>query len=258
MKTQALKNYRTAIGRELRELRQERRWTQAELAGRLGVSQGWLSRIEKGEASLSAEQLLYAARIFNASVDRFLPKKRGPAASQIQNALARLGAVHLVETEDVLPSEHLSEAVNVILEVLSAPESPRHVSGIAPVLVEQIPHLDLRRLRARLAEAGLARRLGWLLDNAKQAIEEELESPEALSRSTRVKYNRALSYLSLPHVSPPPETPEEEIFDPGIASEQTLVEVRKQQSAISRKWGMLTFLQPEDFRAALRQVYGPD
>lgn len=259
MKAIALKTYRKEIGRQLRHLRQQRRWNQAELAKRLGLSQGWLSQIENGNASLSAEQLLYIARIFNASFDRFLPKKRGSTGSQIQNALARLGAAHLYETEGVLPTDRLSEAANVIREVLAAPESPRHVTGIAPVLVEQAPHLNLGRLRGQFAETGLERRLGWVIDNTKRAIEKGLEPPSSLSRETTFKYRRALNYLSLPWLSPPSAAaPTEDIFDPDIAGEASLVEVRQKSSDLSKKWGILTFIQPEDFQSALRQVYGPD
>lgn len=252
------RTYRDAIGRELRALRQARRWTQSELARRLGMTQSWLSRIEKGDASLSAEQLLHAARIFNAGLDRFLPRARGPASARIQNALARLGASHLHETEDALPTERLSEAGSVIQEVLATPPSPRHVSALAPVVVEQISHLNLSHLRGRCAETGLERRLGWALDNAKRALELELGPGASLPGRVRVKYQRALNHLSLPHVSPPPATSAEDIFDADIASRETLKEARKVRSDISRKWRLLTFLQPEDFRSALRQVYGRD
>lgn len=259
MKNTILSTYRKEIGRQVRQLRRQRRWTQAELAGRLGVTQGWLSQIEYGNASLNAEQLLYIARLFNAGLDRFLPKKKGAVGSQIQNALARLGSVHLQESEEVLPTDRLSEAAVVIREVLAAPESPRHATALAPVLVEQGPHLNFGPLRGQLAEMGLERRLGWALDNTKWAIEKELRTPSVLSRKVIFKYRRALDHLSLPWVSPPPAASLlEDILDPDIAGEASLAEVRKKRSEISKKWGILSFMQPEDFRHALRQVYGPD
>jgi len=259
MDTTTLRTYRREIGKQLRRLRQEHRWSQVELARRIGVSQGWLSQIESGNASLNAEQLLYIARLFNVSFDHFLPKKKGDPNSQIQNALARLGATHLHESEEVLPTERLSEASNVIREVLAAPESPRYVTGLAPVLVEQSPHLNLSLLRGQFAKTGLERRLGWVLDNTKWALQKEINASPSPSRETVFKYRRALNHLSLPWVSPP-SAPKltEDIFDPDIAGETSLEEARKKRSELSRKWGILSFIQPEDFQSALRQVYGPD
>lgn len=41
--------FKVSAGRRLRELRQERGWSQYELARRAGVSQGTLSNIERGD-----------------------------------------------------------------------------------------------------------------------------------------------------------------------------------------------------------------
>ena len=49
---------RTLISNKVRTLREGRHWTQAELAKRLGISQGWLSTIERGQGSFTAEQFL--------------------------------------------------------------------------------------------------------------------------------------------------------------------------------------------------------
>jgi len=229
------------------------------LAKRLGLSQGWLSRIERGDASLSAEQLLYATRIFNASVDRFLPKRRGPSGDQIQNALARLGAAHLLELEGAFPTERLSDALNVIQEVLTTPDNPRHVSALTPVLVEQAAELRLPALRKRLAEAGLERRLGWLVDNTRWVLVRELEETKSIPLRTLNKYRRALSRLSHAGFEPLARTePSEDIFDSTIVSDASIDEARKERSEISARWGILSFLQPQDFQSALRQVYAPD
>src|SRR5271170_6249535 len=99
-----LRKARSEIARNVRELRKERRWTQAELAKRLRLSQARLSEIEGGDGSFTAEQFLLLLKLFNVAANHFIPKQRNQA-SEIQNALARLGAIHLQESEDVLPSE---------------------------------------------------------------------------------------------------------------------------------------------------------
>jgi transcriptional regulator with XRE-family HTH domain len=59
------------IARKVRELRKQRRWTQAELARRLGLSQSRLSEIERGAGSFSAEQFLTILSLFNVYSTRF-------------------------------------------------------------------------------------------------------------------------------------------------------------------------------------------
>jgi transcriptional regulator with XRE-family HTH domain len=60
-----------AVGRRLRELRGFD-LTQKEFARRLGVSQGQLSRYEKGKTEMGPEVLLRAARKFGKSIEWLL------------------------------------------------------------------------------------------------------------------------------------------------------------------------------------------
>src|SRR6516225_4309261 len=108
---------RLQIGRKLRELRAERGWTQLDLAERLQISQGHLSQIERGSGSLTAEQFLKVLALFNVPSTYFAPSNQR-ADLDLQNALARLGALHLRERTDVLPSEQLDEVANVAREAL--------------------------------------------------------------------------------------------------------------------------------------------
>src|SRR5690242_11230325 len=72
-----------AVGRRIRELRGFD-MTQAEFARRVGVTQGHLSRLERGEKEAGAAVLLAISREFGKSVDWLLtgkahvePKKHG-------------------------------------------------------------------------------------------------------------------------------------------------------------------------------------
>lgn len=60
-----------AVGRRIRELRGFD-LTQGELAGTLGVSQGHLSRMERGEVEIGAEILLKIGREFGRSLEWLL------------------------------------------------------------------------------------------------------------------------------------------------------------------------------------------
>jgi transcriptional regulator with XRE-family HTH domain len=63
-----------AVGRRVRELRGFD-VTQAELAQRLGVSQGYLSTMEHGQREIGAEVLLAISREFGKSIEWLLTGK---------------------------------------------------------------------------------------------------------------------------------------------------------------------------------------
>ncbi len=250
------RNLRTNIGRRARALRLGRAWTQAELAKKLGLSQNRLSEIENGKGSFTAEQFVTILGLFNAPIDEFVPAK--DAVSELQNALARLGAGHLMESEGVLPTERLKEALAVIREVLAAADSARQVAALAPVLVNHAESLNLAKLGAELGEVGLGARLGWAVENTIAAIDRELKAP-GLDAKTRIRYRRARLTLEKflgYYAKVKSAASDEDILDPGIASAETLRESLQERSAISRGWHVVTRLNPEDFARALEAARG--
>lgn len=250
---------RISIGQRVRRLRQDRGWTQTQLAEALGLSQNRLSEIEHGKGSFTAEQLLAILKVFNVSLDSVAPHDAG-TASELQNALARLGAVHLAESPDVLPTERLKAALGVIRETLASAETPRQIAALAPVIVNHAENLSLARLRLELKEVGLDHRLGWVLDNTLDAIRVELEGD--ISGEWDRKYRRALCLLSdfLAESGGKGWKPRggvrEDVLDRGIASGKTLEEVRAASSKASRKWGIVSRIQAADFAEALRASRG--
>jgi transcriptional regulator with XRE-family HTH domain len=255
MNTSRQEEVKAKIARRVRTLREERNWTQSELSRRLGLSQGRLSEIERGLASFTAEQFLTILKLFNVSVTQFASERRSQT-SELQNTLARLGATHLQESEDVLPSDLLKQVGDVVREVLISPESPRHVTSLAPVLVRNIDRINLKKLQGQLAESGFERRLAWLVNNTLEAIRTELS--HELPRNWAVLYRRAevvfdaFLTLDLAERFPAEAIGAPDIFDTDILSTETLVEVQASCSGISRRWGIASSLKPEDFVEALR------
>jgi hypothetical protein len=206
--------------------------------------------------------LILLLQTFNVPLDYFAPPKKS-APSRLQNALARLGASHLRETEGLLPSERLIQAQEVIREVLVAAESARQIAALAPVFVNQGSHLNLNKLKFDLEKTGSLNRLGWLLDNLSEAVKSE--AGKGSGRGWGVDYVAALSLLEsaanllLPSFPPPSSSPEE-VLEPELlgAGEKTLKEVRASRSKWSKKWRILTRIQPADFIHALRESRGAD
>ena len=252
---------RTEIARKIRALREERHWTQAELSKGLGLSQSRFSEIERGQGSFTAEQFLEVLKLFNVPVSHFAVGQSG-SGSEIQNALMRLGAIHLHERSDVLPSERLEEVGDVIREALLGAESPRHITSLAPVLVRNIDRINLNKLRTQFLEYGLERRLAWLIENTLMAVRHELAG--GLPRKEAILYLRAELILSACLENVPFNRSRRnsvealDILDTQILSEKTLKEVQNSTSTISHRWGIATVLQPGDFIAALQASRAAD
>jgi transcriptional regulator with XRE-family HTH domain len=81
----------TAVGRRIRELRGFD-MTQAEFARRVGVTQGHLSRLERGEKEPGAGVLLAISQEFGKSVDWLLTgKKHGEPKKRVAEDPSQVG-----------------------------------------------------------------------------------------------------------------------------------------------------------------------
>lgn len=257
MTTSALETTRLAIAQKVRLLRRERRLSQAELAKKLGLSQSRLSELENGAGSFTAEQLVLLLQLFNVTLADVAPRRHRSRTDTLQNALARLGAVHLQERSDVLPSEQLSEVADVVRETLIGADSSRLLTALAPVLVQNIDRLNLQKLHAQLVETGLQRRWGWLLENTLLALHKESSE---LSRPWALRYRRAAllieNWLAAFRVQSEAQrtadTLPPDVLDSDIRSRSTLDEVMATASDISQRWRIATSVQPSDFASALR------
>jgi transcriptional regulator with XRE-family HTH domain len=245
---------RKGIADKVRALRQARQWTQAELARHLDLSQSRLSEIENGGGSFSAEQFLVILKLFNVPASHFAGTATDPRAA-LQNALARLGAVHLRESAEIVPPEDLEDPKDVIRETLTE-NSPRLITALAPVLVANIDRINLNQVRAAAVDLGLQDRLAWIVENTLAAIRQVFaEHPPAVWAR---RYRRAETVLGvfLASIAPARRVRSRaatvDVLDPGIRSARTLQEVTASSSQISRRWRVVTGLRPEDFTDALR------
>jgi transcriptional regulator with XRE-family HTH domain len=85
----------SSVGERIRSRRQELGWTQEQLAQKAGLSKGFLSDLENGKRSVSAENLLDIARVLGVSLDFLMTGEAAevkPAEVQIPSSLARFAA----------------------------------------------------------------------------------------------------------------------------------------------------------------------
>jgi transcriptional regulator with XRE-family HTH domain len=251
-----MRNLRSTIAKKVRALRQDRKLSQAELAKRLGLSQSRLSQVERGDGSFTAEQFVEILRLFNVPASHFVDLDSVDEDAALQNALARLGATHLRESQAVLISSRHEDLASVAGDALLS-GSPRLVTALAPVLVANIEKIRLEKLRANFAESGLERRFLWLLDNVRLALNAELERNP--SRRDALRYGRALVVIDAFLEGGNNDRHEtlhqgSEVLDSDIRSDKSLQRVKSTASEVSNRWNVVTTLQPEDFRAALEEA----
>ncbi len=255
MTSSATKNAsRDQISRVVRELRKERGWTQDELGRQLGLSQNRLSEIERGGGSFTAEQFLQILKLFNVPATRFIGEPN--YSQQLQNALARLGASHLVESDSVVPADGLADVSTAIEQTLLLGE-PRLTLALAPVLVANVDRVALHKLYLDLDKIGFERRLAWLCENTLSALDQSLLKD--LPRTTVQRARRAVVVLeaflnSVRHRldRQPGDTPPPDVFDTGVRSQTTLASIQAEAYDVSRRWGIVSTLQPQDFAEAIR------
>lgn len=246
---------RRHIASAVRHLRLSRNWSQQKLASQLQLSQARLSEVERGQGSLSAEQLLKVLRLFNVGLEAFADNDTSAEAA-LQNALATLGAHHLVEDPSALVSERLRSAGHAVCETLTAP-SPRLVAALAPVLVVHADTLSLQAWYRSLSTLGLERRLAWAVDCTLLALGQVRGEPidTKWARAHRRAQVVLDTFAAFARTQAPAKSAMvEDVLDTAIRSVETLRVVRAAGSTPSKRWKVVTTLQPADFADALRDA----
>jgi transcriptional regulator with XRE-family HTH domain len=73
------------IGERIKERRNELRWTQEQLAQKAGISKSFLSELENGKRSVSANNLLDLARALSVSLDYLMTgQEKGGRQAELQ------------------------------------------------------------------------------------------------------------------------------------------------------------------------------
>jgi y4mF family transcriptional regulator len=84
------------VGQRIKERRVELGWTQEQLAQKAGISKSFLSELENGKRSVSADNLLDLARALGVSLDHLMTgrakEEAKPAEVQIPASLATFAA----------------------------------------------------------------------------------------------------------------------------------------------------------------------
>lgn len=219
------------------------------------MSQARLSEIERGGGSFTAEQFLQILKLFNVPASQFDSSLTRDPHAALQNILARHGAAHLRESERVLPTEEARD-LNVAIHQALVLATARLLTALAPVVVRNIDVVNLRGLYHELKLVRLERRFGWLIENVRDALWDQV--PLVSGTPWSALYRRALTviepFLSFVRDEHTADDGPGDILDPDIRSAETVAEVRASWSPSAQRWRIVTSLQPGDFVAALRDA----
>ena len=179
-------------GGELREGRKQRGWTQADLADRLGVSQGYVCLLERAQRPVPAALAQKAARVLDlpATALPFGSTSTALANEAVTTALATLGYpgfAYRRRRQGLNPAE-------VLLRALKTADLDARVVEALVWVALTYANLDWDWLVRQAKLDDLQNRLGFLVTLARQ-LAEQRGNAEASSRLARAE--QALEYSRL-------------------------------------------------------------
>lgn len=159
-------------GLQLQRARTARQWTQAELAARLGVSQGYVCLLERGTRPVPAALADTLARLLDMSPST-LPVAAHADAFDAAGAVRALAALGDGQFAARPRRRELRNPAEVVLRCLRAPDvDARVVEGLVRVLVAHAD-LDWAWLVRQAKVDDLQNRLGFLVSLATAVAERE-------------------------------------------------------------------------------------
>ena len=218
-------------GEDLRHGRRLRKWTQSELATKLGVSQAYVSLLEANRRPLP-EQLARKVVSLLGLPATALPVRSDSEPLDPQTVARALGALgysgfaHLPRTRRVNPAELLVRALG------SKNVEARLVEAL-PWLLVNYPNVDWQWLVRTAKQNDLQNRLGFLVSVAREVAgkqgnvdaAEALRYWEAVLENSRLQKEDAFSHDAL--------TPVERAW------------LRSNRSPAAAQWNLLTNVSPE-------------
>lgn len=159
-------------GLQLQRARTARRWTQAQLATRLGMSQGYVCLLERGARPVPAPLAEVVARILDMPPST-LPTADNADAFDTAGAVRALAALGDDRFADRPRRRERRNPAEVVLRCLRAPDvDARVVEGVVRVLVAHVD-LDWTWLVRRARVDNLQNRLGFLVSLATAVAERD-------------------------------------------------------------------------------------
>ena len=222
-------------GQQLREARKLKGWNQQQAAQRLGVSQTYLSLLEKGKRRAPEKLAVKAVRVYGLS-EALLPVTSAPDQSpvadegKLASELAALGYPGLSHLKSGVKKKNPAE---LLLSALGNDNLDSRLVEALPWVVLKFPNLNWHWLTQAAKLRDLQNRLGYVTNVARRLAElrGEREKASLLAREeSRLERSRLAREDTLCHES---------------LTEAEKKWLRKNRPPEARHWRLLTDLSPE-------------
>jgi len=171
---------------QLQNARHNKRWTQQQAAKKLGVSQTYLSLLEKGLRPFTPALARRAVRVFGLSPACLLVNSKDNDFKNEESyvaALASLGYPGFAYLHS--KNQRMSNPAQILLAALSSDDLPARVTEALPWLVLHFPEMDWAWLVRQAKLHDLQNRLGYVVELAHQAAAKK-NNPSAGTLAARV------------------------------------------------------------------------
>jgi len=180
-------------GVELKNARKASASTQVQAAARLGVTQAYLSMVERGERAVSSELASKAVEVFEIPATALLLTEYQSRARDASFFKSMLGSLGYPGFAYLRGSVRLNP-VEVLMEALDSDDLDSRVTEALAWLPLTYPHLNWNWLTANAKLRDRQNRLGFVVELARQAaesagrsqLEEELAARVAKLESSRL------------------------------------------------------------------------
>jgi transcriptional regulator with XRE-family HTH domain len=228
------------IGTDLRSGREKRNWTQERAALKLGVSQPYLSLLEKGMRRVPDKLARKAAKLFGLSVAKLpvetswhtLQAKDGEALASDLAALGYPGFSYLKSRRKRNPAE-------IILSALMAQNLDTRLAEALPWVLFKHPDLDWEWLVRAAKVNDLQNKLGFLTNVARRLAEKLGKNETAMllrAQESALERSRLVQ--------------EETLCNDSLTQAERRW-LKSNRSTEARHWNLLTDLSPEHLSYAL-------
>lgn len=220
----------------LRQARQRAGWTQARLAQGLGVTQAYLSLMERGRRPVSDRVARGVARLVRLPATALpLPAQteldRASTNTMVEEGFSRLGYPGFAYRRK--PGEALNPGA-VLLGALALDDLDPRLSEALPWLLLKFEGFDLEVLVARAKAKDLQNRLGFTVALAREVAE---RNPSYRHRTDELR--------RLEEALEPSRLAREDTFGRRETSERMRAWVRDNCSDAAKHWNLLTDLKVE-------------
>lgn len=167
-------------GRQLKQLRRQKKWTQKESAKKLGLTQAYLSLLESGKRELTDDLTAAAVHVFqlpaaSLPVSRDLASLKDTDNNQLIRNLAAIGYGGFSHMK---PSR-LKNPAEVLVAALDNNQLDARIVESLPWLVSEVPEISWNKVVRAVKIKDLQNRLGFVTALARVVAERRGESKKA-------------------------------------------------------------------------------